>query len=682
MHKIIKSNGDIIDGTDLRYTSPKNYTSYFEKALSSNEWSSKELDDGKGGYKYYQLNHPDGTEIKFHAYVKGVVWRSRNVHEKAAQMSGDLDMRGFKAIGSDEKTYAFGIYRDPTQSGDPQNEDDAYVICAWIPDQWGANHGVKSFNYFVNTELISQAFKIGFAQAESEERIVFAFKPEFLHYYLFHRNDLHSKGIGLSIPMKLAQATTSSRFPLNQILYGPPGTGKTYNTIKKAVEIVSNRDISSKGWKEIKNEYDQYIDSSRIRFVTFHQSYSYEEFIEGIKPVVDQNGNVTYEISEGIFKKLCEDAKGPQLIKVGEGFNNANGDQFKIIHADRSLVNLERANGAIVTFPTPLILELLKYVQEEKLSLQNIQDREKDGVHISDLLETKYDKYIFGYNSILKPFIEFLAEKPADKPGNYVLIIDEINRGNISKIFGEIITLIEDSKRLGMPEELTAKLTYSGQKAGHSDFGVPSNVFIIGTMNSADRSIALIDTALRRRFTFYNYSAKSNLIPEEVEGIKLQKLLQTINQRIEFLLDTDHLLGHSYFINISSKNELARVFRNKIIPLLEEYFYGDYEKIQLVLGDNPEYGKNKDLKIITESNPSTQRKLFGTDLDGFEDKVIYSLRPDILDEDFESVPFNVFASIYGDLIAEAEKAEEEIIEEPRVEEAAKAGQEEDTDQNE
>ena len=231
---------------------------------------------------------------------------------------------------------------------------------------------------------------------------------------------------------------------------------------------------------------------------------------------------------------------------------------------------------------------------------------------------------------------------------NFILIIDEINRGNISRIFGELITLLEETKRLGKPEELKLKLTYSGQLKDSKDFGVPSNVHIIGTMNSADRSIALIDTALRRRFTFYNFSSDNNLVPEFIDSINLRQLFKTINQRIEFLLDPDHLLGHGYFMNVENKIELGSVFRNKIIPLLEEYFYGDFEKIQMVLGDNPEYGKNPIYKIIESSQPSTQRVIFGTDIEGFEDKGLYSLRQDLLDENYEEVPVQVFKSIYGD----------------------------------
>lgn len=171
------------------------------------------------------------------------------------------------------------------------------------------------------------------------------------------------------------------------------------------------------------------------------------------------------------------------------------------------------------------------------------------------------------------------------KTPNRVFIIDEINRGNISKIFGELITLIEPSKRIGASEELRAMLPYSGQ-----NFGVPDNVYIIGTMNTADRSIALIDTALRRRFSFVEMRPDSGVLTDVlVDGIDIAEMLDTLNKRIAVLFDREHTIGHSYLLPLKSDPELdnlAEIFENKIIPLLQEYFYDDYEKIQLVLGDN------------------------------------------------------------------------------------------------
>ena len=203
---------------------------------------------------------------------------------------------------------------------------------------------------------------------------------------------------------------------------------------------------------------------------------------------------------------------------------------------------------------------------------------------------------------------------------NRVFIIDEINRGNISKIFGELITLIENTKRLGKPEETTAILPYSGKP-----FGVPDNVYILGTMNTADRSIAQIDTALRRRFSFVEMMPDTNVLEGiEVEGINIANMLDIINRRIEVLYDREHTIGHAFFTGLRKEptiEKLATIFKKSIIPLLQEYFYEDYKKIRLVLGDNR---KNEDAQFIIEK-AHDYAALFG-DVDvGLDDGYRYEI---------------------------------------------------------
>ena len=288
-------------------------------------------------------------------------------------------------------------------------------------------------------------------------------------------------------------------------------------------------------YKEIK---DKKVGTSytkeNFKFITFHQSYGYEEFVEGIKPIFDgenEDGDITYEISKGIFYQCCENA----------------------------------------------------------LLLSDYKGKLRD---FCDLPKDERQKF-------------FNENTP-----KYAIFIDEINRGNISKIFGELITLIEPSKRLWADDEIMVELPYSKEK-----FGVPSNLYIIGTMNTADRSIALMDTALRRRFEFVEMMPEYDTLNETIiEGINVGEMLKTINERIEYLYDRDHTIGHAYFINVSDLKTLANVFKNKILPLLQEYFYDDWEKIRLVLGDS---------QFIKEKKPANA--LFKSGTDYINDKILYEI---------------------------------------------------------
>ena len=204
---------------------------------------------------------------------------------------------------------------------------------------------------------------------------------------------------------------------------------------------------------------------------------------------------------------------------------------------------------------------------------------------------------------------------------NKVFVIDEINRGNISKIFGELITLIESSKRVGQPEGMRAKLPYSQQL-----FGVPDNVYIIGTMNTADRSIATIDTALRRRFRFKEMMPDADVLKGiSVEDISVSEMLARMNKRISVLYDREHTIGHAYFIPLRDNptiEQLAEIFENAIVPLLQEYFYEDYEKIRLVLGDNNKDNKEEQFIVVVEND---YNELFGSADIGFDDSVTYEI---------------------------------------------------------
>ncbi len=360
----------------------------------------------------------------------------------------------------------------------------------------------------------------------------------------------------------------TSTSPFNQILYGPPGTGKTYSTVGRALEILKATEKQKQNIKSIGELKEAF--KSQVEFVTFHQSFSYEDFVEGLKANID-DGDLSYEIESGIFKKVCENSKGQQEIKfnlddikfndyleVNQQFKTIKGIKFEVVNIDDK-ITIKNSKGKEYSLSRDSIL---KYLKE--------QDFHNTHGHCS--YQPRIAEYIF--EKIDKSSLEESVLKP------HVLIIDEINRGNISRIFGELITLIEPSKRAGANETISVKLPYS-----KTDFSVPSNLYIIGTMNTADRSLTMMDTALRRRFDFVEMLPKVDLVKGKFNNIDVGKILKVINQRIEILYDREHLIGHSFLMDIQDLSGLINAFKNKILPLLEEYFYKDFEEIRKVLND-------------------------------------------------------------------------------------------------
>lgn len=435
-------------------------------------------------------------------------------------------------------------------------------------------------------------------------------------YYILNNEDIDEDGASIMNKQQLDQL----KFPLNQILYGPPGTGKTYSVISKALEIIEGNASNDK------SKFREYVESGQIKFVTFHQSYGYEEFVEGVKAKNDANGNLQYEVEEGIFKAICQTAKKKNEIIV-----KTKGDN-KIIYEDNFK---ELYDSYILTLPEYSTSPSSKILTTQtgyefylyKNTTPSIVVRAKSGstpmsVAYSKLKRVLFDGEEYAYPSYEPKIIDDMKldiqKHTIDNSSkNYVLIIDEINRGNISKIFGELITLIEPSKRLGKDDEIIVELPYSKEK-----FGVPSNLYIIGTMNTADRSIALMDTALRRRFEFVEMMPEYDKL-SEVAGINIGEMLKTINERIEYIYDRDHMIGHAYFIDVTDMNALANVFKNKILPLLQEYFYDDWEKIRLVLGDNKKQKDSRTQFITKEENKASY--LFGENIDDIDDKVLYKI---------------------------------------------------------
>ncbi len=450
---------------------------------------------------------------------------------------------------------------------------------------------------------------------------------------------------------------------LNTILYGPPGTGKTYATFRKAVEICDGPEaVAAMDGDTLKARYAELREAGRIGFVTFHQSYSYEEFVEGLRPEGgDGEAGFTLEPRNGVLREIAasahalsrkadshasrSDLANASFFKMSQG-RKTSPDEAAIVEEclDRGEIRLDRGGDLDWSDPEFGSKEKIQATLAERSS--NTGDTGKDshltsdanyidlfrnrlkvgnyvivphGFHnfraigrvtgeyefdkdsdvfshrrkvdwlwrgeplpVSQIYHINFSKLFYRLDTSrlnLDTIASLISDPKSDHTKQpFVLVIDEINRANISKVFGELITLLEEDKRAGAENEVSVRLPYSGD-----DFTLPANLHILGTMNTADRSIALLDTALRRRFHFEETPPRPKLL-KTVDGIDLPLLLTRLNQRIEYLVDRDHLIGHAFFIACNTRDDVDTVMRRKVIPLLAEYFHEDWEHIVAVLG--------------------------------------------------------------------------------------------------
>lgn len=419
---------------------------------------------------------------------------------------------------------------------------------------------------------------------------------------------------------------------LNTILFGPPGTGKTYQSTHMAVELADGgADGLTPAQKQ--ERFDALLDEGRVAFITFHQSFAYEDFVEGIRPVLDKDavdGTPRYECKDGIFKRIAIEALYAALERPESGSREAEFEArwteftnqieekpereyegltektryMLTVSPQRNVIahNVKNPDASFYTCSRRNMKKVfLAHYGKKEISIREINDTLGVGSHAHlatvvyhaladvDATEPKESERIptaASYEERKQIVLEYLEHRDdtgyslmlSNRAPRYVLVIDEINRGNISKILGEHVTLLEPDKRIGAARQLRATLPYSGEV-----FGVPENLYIVGTMNTADKSIALVDVALRRRFEFEEFMpdfSVCSLLPAEIRNVLVE-----LNRRISLRKDRDHQIGHSYFMAVPTTEEFNRQFEKTTIPLLQEYFFNDWDGLRFVLGE-------------------------------------------------------------------------------------------------
>ena len=450
--------------------------------------------------------------------------------------------------------------------------------------------------------------------------------------------------------------------PLNTILYGPPGTGKTYATFRRCVQIC-DRSVAGKKAEEIHARYRKLFDDKRLEFITFHQSYGYEEFVEGLRPETEgDGGGLRLKVRDGVLKRIAKRARSAPAPESGKR------RFFKVELSDQDVLKECMKDGVVRfhwhtnpkdqdwsdssydrrsamdsrikelypnNFPSALgwvnyrsaVTFRCKIKQGDIIVAaagrwhfravgEVVGDYEYDPSHpwphrravrwrwkaekgrpanAKAFQDKRFSTYRVHQLDPDRPdiLLQRLQRDPHRQP--YVLVIDEINRANIAKVLGELITLLEEDKREGAENELAVTLPHSNER-----FTLPANLYVLGTMNTADRSIALLDTALRRRFVFEEITPDTSLplLAEAAEaaGVDLPAVLRAMNDRLEWLVGRDRLIGHAWFLKAKSREAVDEVMRRKVIPLIAEYFYDEWEKVRAVLGGTDAFVRGEKLE--------------------------------------------------------------------------------------
>lgn len=657
----------------------------------------------------------DGGECVYRAQPNGTPLHVRRAGSGVQVKVGDNDFTTVTDLGELENQAraldARQMFRDFLIRSDKQ-EKTAAEYTRHI-ERLSQHSGVDIFSITSASDLAPLVKRYDSGGADYDEGNVYNGGPRaaIKQYLKFLQSDAPARAAQSATANSQAQAMTKATEtpPLNQILYGPPGTGKTHRTIDEALAILDpdflaeNRDDRAK----LRTRFKELEASEHVRFVTFHQSFSYEDFVEGLRAEPDESTRqLKFLPADGVFKAICDaattkvvvdqvpdvDVSGNTIWKMSLGNRNdenyvyeecishgrillgwGSGIDFSGVRDKREIIEAFREKGLTYTTADYPVIAVNAFVVGMRVGdLVVVSDgnskfraigqitgdyayvpREQEDDEFSQSRAVRWLKVfapsspcsaIMSNNFIMKAIYrlgpdvidreklrELLSTRASNvqvgkSPDARVLIIDEINRGNISRIFGELITLIEPSKRAGSREALSVMLPYSKKP-----FSVPNNLYLIGTMNTSDRSLSGLDIALRRRFVFKEMPPRPELLAGvDIQGISVDKLLEIMNRRIEALLDREHCLGHAYFLPLiddPSIASLARIFSEQILPLLKEYFFEDWERIRWVLNDH----RKQPVNCFILPSSSSVAALFGDDFEGHVQNRAWTINEDAFD---------------------------------------------------
>ncbi|UZE05022.1 McrB family protein [Pseudomonas corrugata] len=460
-----------------------------------------------------------------------------------------------------------------------------------------------------------------------------------------------------------------------KILYGPPGTGKTWLAAREAVKAIEPVRYAltmqeSNPVEALRHLHESLVTEGRILWVTFHPSYSYEDFVEGYRPVIDDTGQLGYRVVDGPFKSLCLRARFETDLQIGDQLTNGSGGAAGVVvgkdaggwivqvktdrsdkvsgsidkYVPRFVVNRALAMGLppqAFSIPGKGRFELKNYginPSDDDVPEPELDDTPgtREGTVIRKILAKRtgmFSSTDLSNAAHIGSVVRRISELQKAGPGvgsSVALVIDEINRAEPSRVFGELLTLLESDKREGMPEAKQIWLPYSKKL-----FSVPANVSIIGTMNTVDRSLTALDFAMRRRFEFTHVPAQTALVPSSYGGVNIRTLLQRINNRVAMLLGNGYEFGHAFLMQEKLETTrssmpwaeetdnqlrvLAHVMRANILPTLAEYFHGDWNKMRAIAGESHDGNETISLFESPPQDPQFMTRL-PDDYESFEAK--------------------------------------------------------------